>query len=126
MGYPVEQLLSRAKRVPCSSGSSTRVSVAEHLNSLAVQSSPDLRSARLILLDDCLVKGTQAMAGFRALRIAGYTGPIEAYCVHQDLAPNPMPQQRVPFLTHSITWKEGARLAQRAEIGCWQRSNWSA
>ena len=79
-----------------------------------------LASAGEMIADDMLVKGTQTMASVIALRSAGYTGPIEAYFVHQTIAPNPVPLQRLLWLVHRIEWMEGDRLATRSEIGRWR------
>lgn len=76
--------------------------------------------APLVLLDDMLVKGTQTMASVALLRRSGFTGPIQAYFVHQTIAPNPLPVQRLRWLTHRIWWAEGERLARRRELQRWR------
>lgn len=119
-GHRARQLLERRTPVHRSSDGPGRVSVEEHLASLVAHVESELLGARLVLLDDLLVMGTQAVAGVVALRRAGYVGPIEAYFVHQAIAPNPKPSQRLPFLTHRITWQEGHWLARRTEVGRWR------
>ena len=113
-------LLERKTRVRCSSDGPDRVTVREHIESIQVHDDSQHRSAPLVLIDDMLVKGTQTMASVIALRSAGYTGPIEAYFVHQTIAPNPVPLQRLLWLVHRIEWMEGDRLATRSEIGRWR------
>lgn len=125
--HEVAQLLERETVVRLSSDKSLgRVPVAEHIASLRVRVEQRLLPERLVLLDDVLTKGTQAMASFLTLRRAGYTGPIVAFFVHQTVAPRPTKMQRQPFLVHSITWVEGQHFAQRSEISCWrdQPADW--
>jgi hypothetical protein len=119
-GHRVAHLIHRHRPVPRSSdGPQGRVSVMEHLASMRVSVEPALFEEPIVLLDDQLTKGTQSMACLRALRRAGYLGPIQAYFVHQTVAPRPNQEQRDPFLCHRITWVQGAPLAQRVEIGRW-------
>lgn len=120
--HAVELLLDRPVPIRRSSDGPERVSVDEHADSVRVQIADRMRDERVVLLDDLLVKGTQAMACMIALRRAGHTGPIEAYFVHQSIAPNPTDDQRQPFLEHRILWAEGQRLARRIEVGCWHRT----
>lgn len=116
------ELLDRPTPVARSSDGPVRVSVVDHVASLRVHVDEELLTARLVLLDDLLVKGTQALACFLALRRAGYVGPIEAFFVHQAIAPNPTPEQQRPFLCHHITWREGDHLPDRIEVGFWRAS----
>jgi hypothetical protein len=118
----VAQLLERAMPLSRSSDGATRVPVDEHVGSLHVRIDRALRSARIVLIDDNLTKGTQSIACLVALRRAGYIGPVEAFFVSQTIAPNPAPEQREPFLRHYITWMEGQRLARRVERGQWRHT----
>lgn len=113
------QLIKRRMPVQRSSDG-PRVSVREHVMSIAVHARRELLDARLVLIDDLLTKGTQAMACVVALRAAGYTGTIEAYFVHQTIAPKPSPLQRQSFLVHRIRWSEADLLASRDETGRWR------
>ncbi len=119
----MELLVERATPIRRSSDSRTRVPVREHASSLHVRVTPGLLPARIVLLDDMLVKGAQALACFIELRRAGYTGPIEAYAVHQAIAPNPTKNQREPFQCHHIAWSDARPLPHRTDIGVWRASN---
>lgn len=112
-------LLERGTRVRRSSDEPERVSVAEHVASLRVRVDPQHRSTPLVLLDDLLVKGTQTIACVLALRAAGYTGSIEAYFVHQAVAPHPTSEQRRRGQVHRIVWTDGERLARRSDVKRW-------
>ncbi len=122
-GHVMAELVDRAKAIRRSSDGPTRVPVKEHVASLRVQVVQNLLTSRIVLLDDVLVKGAQALACFIVLRRAGYIGPIEMYAVHQSIAPNPTDDQREPFLCHRITWNEDQPLPHRIEVGAWRPSN---
>ena len=119
-GHRVELLLDRPVPIRRSSDGVDRVSVEEHATSVRTRIEPGLLAARIVLLDDLLVRGTQAIACMLALRRSGYTGVIESYFVHQSVAPHPTPDQRKPFLRHRLLWEEGQRLARRLEAGFWR------
>ncbi|MDC0667832.1 phosphoribosyltransferase [Nannocystis radixulma] len=121
-GHRFAQLLRRERPVGRSSdGLQGRVTVKDHLASMRVEVEAEHLEARIVLLDDMLTLGTQSMACLRALRLNGHLGPIEAYFVHQTVAPYPTPEQRARFLCHRITWADGERLAQRVETGRWRQ-----
>ena len=118
----VAELLSRVQPVTRASDTPGRVTIAQHLESLAVEMPAELAQAKLVLVDDIVTKGTQLAACVRALRQAGHKGPIEAFCVSQTVAPNPTGEQQLPFLRHHISWREGDDHARRVERGQWRPS----
>lgn len=122
-GHVMAELVERPKAIRRSSDGATRVPVKEHVASLRAQVVAHLLTSRIVLLDDLLVKGAQALACVIVLRRAGYIGPIEMYAVHQAIAPYPTNDQREPFLRHRITWNEDQPLPRRVETGAWRPSN---
>lgn len=119
-GLQVHELIGRATPVPRASDTPVRVSVEQHRQSLDIAWRPELASARLVLIDDIVTKGTQLIASMLALRDAGYQGVIEAYCVSQTVAPGPTPNQLLPYLVHRIRWREGSALASRDDLEQWR------
>lgn len=120
-GHKLERLLERRTPVARSSDSKQRIPVEEHVSSLSARAPANLRNARLVLIDDVLTRGTQAMAAMLTLRRAGYQGVIQGYFVFQTIAPDATQEQRGLALQHRITWQHGQRLARRVELGSWRR-----
>jgi predicted amidophosphoribosyltransferase len=119
----VHELIGRGTPVPRASDTPDRVSVDQHRQSLTIAWRPELASARLVLIDDIVTKGTQLIASMLALRHAGYQGAIEAFCVSQTVAPDPSPTQLLPYLVHRIRWREGNALASRDDLQQWREGD---
>jgi len=119
--FRVEQLLDRQSSVPCASDSKRRPTVGEHLDSLKVTLPQEFFDSRIVLIDDLITRGTQAIACMVALHEQGHRGPIEGYFVSQTIGPKAGPEDRKKHLIHELTWRPGANYPMRVEVGPWQR-----
>ena len=112
---PAVDLLVRTTAVRPSSGGD-RLSVSEHLASLATNSMTE--AASVILVDDILATGATIMGCALTLRLAGYVGDIGAICPGQD--PLPVNDETLRLRQgHRLRWSDGQYRPERTDLGPW-------